>query len=181
VPRLETVIIMTINATQVWIQQYINQLPLPGGIPPLTAYITPPDPNDEADIPAAYVWPSTGDESRSNSGPMAGTVPRNTGPGTPSGWKSIAHSMDIWLVFFGQDDDPASDTLFPAIVDTVMARLRTSPDPALAVDTYTQAQSWLVDIGEKMTYRIDLRALSDQAYNRYDGYITLPITELFQA
>jgi hypothetical protein len=173
---------MTINATQVWIQQFINQLPLPGGIQPLAAYITPPDPNDDAAAqPSAYVWPSTGDESRRNDGPAAGTVPRNTGPGTPSGWKNTVHQMDIWLVFFGQDDDPASDTLFPAIVDTLMYRLRTAPDPALAVDPYTGQQSWLVDVGEVMTYRVDLRATDDQAFNRYDGLVSLTIAEIFQA
>jgi hypothetical protein len=172
---------MPLNSTQTYIQQLINGTPLPGGIPALAAYITPPDPNEEADVPAAYVWPSTGNESRSNSGPAAGTVPRNTGAGTPSGWKNIVHMLDIWLVFFGQDDDPASDTLFPGIVDAVMAVLRTAPNPAPAFDTYTQQPSWLVDIGEKMDYRVDLRALSDQAYNRYDGLITITITEIFQS
>jgi hypothetical protein len=172
---------MTIGATQLAIQQLINGLPLYGGIPPLTAYITPPDPNDEADIPTAYVWPSRGDESRDNSGAAAGTVPRNTGPGTPSGWKSDVHAMDVWLVFFGQDDDPNSDTLFPMIVDTVMKAFRTSKNPILAVDPYTEEQSWLIDVGEKMSYQIDLRSLSDQSYNRYDGQISLTVTELFQA
>jgi hypothetical protein len=173
---------MTINATQLWVKEYLDGLPLYGGIQPLAAYITPPDPNDDAAAGAsAYVWPSRGDESRDNSGPAAGTVPRNTGPGTPSGWKSDVHSMDVWLVFFGQDDDPNSDTLFPAIVDAVKKRLRTAPDPALAVDPYTEQQSWLIDIGEKMSYEIQLRALSDQSFNRYDALVTLTITEVFQA
>lgn len=172
---------MTIGATQLAIQQIINNLPLYGGIPPLTAYITPPDPNTEAEVPTAYVWPSRGNESRTNSGPAAGTVPRNTGLGTPSGWKNNIHSMDVWIVFFGSDDDPNSDTLFPMITDCVMKAFRTAPDPILAVDPYDETQSWLIDVGEKMDYQIDLRSLSDQAYNRYDALVTLTVTELFQA
>ena len=172
---------MTIGATQLAIQRLIDQLPLYGGIPPLAAYITPPDPNTEAEVPTAYVWPSRGEESRGNGGAAAGTVPRNTGPGTPSGWKNDVHSMDVWIVYFGQDDDPQADTLFPMIVDVVMKAFRTCQNPILAVDPYDESQSWLVDVGEKMSYQIDLRALSDQAYNRFDALVNLTVTELFQS
>lgn len=170
---------MPINSAQVYLQSLLDGLPLPGSIPNLAAFITPPDPNEEADVPAAYIWPSTGDESRDSS--RVGTVPRNTGPGTPSGWKNIAHTLDIWVVYFGQDDDPAADTLFTGIVDAIMLALRTSPERPLVTDPYTEQQSWLLDIGEKMSYRIDLRALSDQAYNRYDAQITVPLVEALQA
>jgi hypothetical protein len=170
---------LPINSVQVYLQQLLDQLPLFGGIPNLRAVITPPDPNDEANVPIAYVWPSDGEESRDPS--MGGTVPRNTGPGTPSGWKHIDHSMDVWLVFFGQDDDPAADTLFPGIVDAVMFALRTSPERPLVVDPNTGQQSWLLDIGEKMTYRMTLRATTDQAFNRYDGLVTVPVIEVMQA
>jgi hypothetical protein len=168
-----------INSAQVYIQGLLNGLPLPGGIPNLAAYITPPDPNVEAEVPTVYVWPATGDESRDST--KVGTVPRNTGPGTPSGWKNIEHTLDLWVVFFGQDDDPASDTLFPGIVDAIMFTLRTSPERPLVVDPYTEQQSWLLDIGERMSYRIDLRALSDQAFNRYDAQITVSLVEALQA
>ena len=170
---------MSINAAQVYVQQLLDQLPMPGALPNLAAYITPPDPNVEAEIPTAYVWPSTGDESRDAS--KGGTVPRNTGPGTPSGWKNIEHMMDIWVVWFGSDDDPQSDIMFPGVVDAIMKCLRTSPERPLAIDPWTQDQCWLVDIGEKMNYRITLRALDDQRYNRYDGLVTLNFYEVFQA
>lgn len=170
---------MPVNSVQVYIQGLLNGLEMQENIPALVAYITPPDPNVEADRPTAYVWPSTGSESRDYS--MGGTVPRNTGPGTPSGWKNISHDMHVWLVWFGQDDDPSADTTFPGIVDAVMFRLRTSPERPLVVDPITQQQSWLLDIGEKMSYEIDIRALSDQAYNRYDALITVPVIEILQA
>jgi hypothetical protein len=170
---------MPVNSVQVYLQRFIDGLALPGGLPALAAYITPPDPNEATDIPTAYVWPSDGDESRNAQ--KGGTVPRNTGPGTPSGWKNMDHSMSVWIVYFGQDDDDQADIIFPAVVDAVMYRLRTAPDPAEAVDPYTQQLSWLLDIGEVMSYSIDLRALADQRYNRYDGKLVLQITEVFQA
>jgi hypothetical protein len=163
----------------VYLQTFLNNLPMPSGLPNLAAYITPPSPNVQADVPVAYIWPSTGEESRNSA--RVGTVPRNTGPGTPSGWKNIQHHIDIWLVFFWQDDDSESDTLFTGIVDAVMFALRTSPEIALAVDPYTEQQSWLLDIGENISYRIDLRAVSDQAYNRYDAQLTVPLIEALQA
>jgi hypothetical protein len=168
-----------INSVQTYLQQLLNGLPLPYSLPSLAAYITPPDPNVEAEVPTAYVWPSDGEESRDAD--KGGTIPRNTGPGTPSGWKNIEHSVDVWLVWSASDDDPLADTAFPAIMDAVMYCLRTSPERPLAVDPVTEQLSWLLDIGEKLSYRISLRALSDQAYNRYDGLVTVPVIEVFQA
>jgi hypothetical protein len=171
---------MPINAAQTYLQQLLDQMAMPlSGVPPLAAYITPPDPNVEAEAPTAYIWPSTGDESRDSR--KGGTVPRNTGPGTPSGWKNIAHSLNVYVVWFMQDDDELADTAFPSIVDAIMFQLRTAPNPAPAIDPFTQQQSWLLDIGENMTYRIDLRAVADQRYNRYDALITVPVAEVFQA
>lgn len=169
---------MPINSTQVYIQNLIDGLLMPGNAGRLRAYITPPDPNVEAEIPTAYVWPSDGDESRRSD--KGGTVPRNTGIGTPSGYKAFEHHLDIWVVWFGQDDDPAADTWFPGMIDAIMLVLRTSPDPAVAQDPYTEQLTTLVDVGENMGYRITIRALDDQRYNRYDGLISLELLEIMQ-
>lgn len=169
---------MPINSVQVYIQNLIDGLLMPGSAGALRAYITPPDPNVEAEIPTAYVWPSNGDESRNPA--KGGTVPRNTGIGTASGYKSFEHHMDIWVVWFGQDDDPQADTWFPGMLDAIMLVLRTSPDPAVATDPYTEQKTTLIDVGEVMTYHITIRALEDQRYNRYDGLITLEIAEIMQ-
>lgn len=170
---------MPINSVQVYIKGLLDGLPMPYALPNMVAYITPPDPNVEAEFPTAYIWPSNGDESRDAA--KGGTIPRNTGPGTPSGFKNIDHTIDVWIVYFGQDDDPQADTAFPGIVDAVMQRLRTSPERPLVSDPLTGIDSALLDIGEKMSYRIELRALSDQAYNRYDGLVTVPLIEVMQA
>ena len=114
-------------------------LAMPGGLPNMACYVNPPDPNVEADIPTAYVWAPDFDESRT--GDQGGSIPRNTGPGTPSGTKALEHMIEIFLVYFQAGDDPQADTLFFGIVDAVMARLRTSDDPAPSSPTRTPASS----------------------------------------
>jgi hypothetical protein len=152
---------------------------MPGiNTPNMVAYITPPDPNVEAATPTAYVWPTDGRESRS----APGTIPRNTGPGTPSGFKPIEHTIDVFIVWFGADDDPQADSLFPGMVDAVMAALRTSPDSQPLQDPYNPSiTSTLYDLGEQITYQIVISALADQAYDRYDCLLRCMITELIQA
>jgi hypothetical protein len=177
-----------INSVQVYIQQLINGLIMPGTAGNLVAYITPPDPNEETDLPTAYIWPDTGDESRNNA--KGGTVPRNPGFSSTtttlnelmsqSGYKAFEHHMLVYMIWNGQDDDPAADTWFPGMVDAVMFTLRTSPNTAQAQDPYTGQYTTLVDVGENMTYRITLRALADQRYNRYDALITLELLELMR-
>jgi hypothetical protein len=169
-----------IAAVTSYIQGVLNNLPMPGlNTPAMVAYVTPPDPNVEAEIPTAYVWPSDGDESRNPADD--GTIPRNTGPNTPSGTKPIVHMVDVFVVYFQADDDPQADSLFPGIVDAVMAQLRTSEDPATLADPYTGAQSTLYDLGEAMHYQIVISAVADQAWNRCDSLIRCKATELIRA
>lgn len=170
---------MPIASTLGYIKGLLVSLPMPGTLPPMNAYITPPDPNTETDIPTAYVWPSEGDEDRDSGN--AGTVPRNTGPGTASGFKNMQHAIDVYVVWFAADDDPDIDNLFPGVVDAVMFAFRTSADPATAIDPYTEQKTTLVDVGERMNYRITLRSLVEQAYNRYDCLLSLSVLEVIQA
>lgn len=152
---------------------------MPGGLPNMACYITPPDPNVEGGIPTSYVWPADFDESRNPD--KGGTIPRNTGPGTPSGDKPIEHSVEIFIVYFMANDEPLSDSLFPGIVDAVMFTLRTSEDPAKIMDPFTGQQSTLYDVGETTRGRIVVSATADQAYNRYDCLLTCQVLELIQA
>lgn len=161
-----------------YVKNTLNGLPMPGtGIPDMVAYITPPDPNVNAQVPTVYVWIPDFDESRE----PPGTIPRNTGPGTPSGFKPVTHMVDLFIVWFMADDDPAADSLFPAIVDAVMAALRTSQDSVTLTDPYTSEQSTLYDLGERMRGQIVISALADQAYNRYDALVRCQVMELIQA
>jgi len=169
-----------IASTLAYVKGLLDGLPMPGSLPVMAAYITPPDPNVDTDIPAAYVWPTDGDENRDSA--KAGTVPRNTGPGTASGFKNIEHAIDVYVVWFAADDQDDIDSLFPGIVDAVMFALRTSEDPAQVQDPYNpNVVSTLVDVGEKMTYRITVRSLVEQAYDRYDCLVALSVLEVIQA
>jgi hypothetical protein len=170
---------MPIASSLGYVKGLLVGLPMPGSLPAMNAYITPPDPNTETDIPTAYVWPTEGAEGRDPE--KGGAVPRNSGPGTASGTKGTEHAIDVYVVWFGADDEPDIDSLFPGIVDAVMAAFRFSDDPAAAVDPYTGEQSTLVDIGERMSYRITLRSLVEQAYNRYDALVGLSVTEIIRA
>lgn len=169
---------MPIASTLAYVKGLLDGLPMPGGAPNMASYVMPPDPNVETQIPTAYVWPTDGEESREK----PGTIPRNTGPGTPSGFKPENHMIDVFIVWFQADDDPQADSLFPGMVDAVMAQLRTSQDSATLYDPYNpNVVSTLYDLGEKMHYSIIVSALADQAYNRLDALIRCPVMELIQA
>lgn len=170
---------MPVTSTCLYIKTLLAQLPMPGGLPNLAAYITPMDPNVDSQYPTAYVWPTDWDESRT--GEHGGTIPRNSGPGTVSGIKPIEHSIDIYIVYFMPDDAPLADSLFTGIVDAVTAQLRTSEDPAPVTDPFTGTQSVLIDVGEVMKGRIVVSATSDQAWNRYDALLTCTVHELIRA
>ena len=51
---------MPIASTLGFIKSLLNGLEMPGGIPNMACYITPPDPNVEAEIPTCYAWPTKG-------------------------------------------------------------------------------------------------------------------------
>lgn len=172
---------MPINTTQVYINDLINGMAWPfTNVPPLQSQITPPDPNVDANIPQAYVWPSRGRENRDPR--RGGTIPRATSANSGSGLKTQRHRLDIYLVWWGQDDDPDADTLFPGMVDTIMDKLRLSPDTTpVLLDPWTNRESYLIDVGEEMDYEITIRAVVDQRYNRYDALISCVINEVFTA
>lgn len=170
---------MPIASSLSYVKDLLNGLPMPPGLPPMAAYITPPDPNVETQVPTAYVWPDDGEEDRDSS--KAGTVPRNSGPGTASGFKNIEHSMSVYVAWFASDEEEDIDSLFPGVVDAVMLALRTSEDPAKVADPYTGQVSTLIDVGEKLSYKITLRSLIEQAYNRYDALVGLSVLEVIQA
>lgn len=171
---------MPINSTLLYVKGLLDNLtwPIPN-LPALQCQITPPDPNVDAQIPQAYVWPSRGDETRDSR--RGGTLPRATSQGAPSGLKAQTHHVSLWLVWFQADDDPDADTLFPGMVDWVMASLRVTENPSpIQDDVWSPSiQSYLIDIGEVMDYEITLRAILDQRYNRYDALLNLTINEVF--
>ena len=170
---------MPVASVCLYVKGLVDNLPMPAGLPPMRGYITPPDPNVEAQYPTAYVWPAGFTESRDPK--LGGSIPRNTGPGTPSGQKPVVHGTDVFIVYFLSSDDPLADSLFPGIVDAVTAKLRTSQEGVPVTDPFTGTVSELYGTGEVMRGRITVRATSDQVMNRYDCLLTLTVRELIRA
>ena len=55
---------MPIASTLAFVKNQLDGLPMPGGLPNMAAYITPPEPERGGPDPTAYVWPTDGHESR---------------------------------------------------------------------------------------------------------------------
>jgi hypothetical protein len=154
----------------------LDGLAMPEDCPAMASYLLPPDPNVETQIPTAYVWPSDFDEARDPRN--GGSMPRNSGPGTFCGVKTITHATSVFVVWMGANDDP----LFPGIVDFTMKALRFAfPLPLTVTDPYDGTESQISDVGEVMRGKIFVEALADQAYNRYDSQLTVPVVEEISA
>lgn len=153
---------------------------MPSAIPAAEAFITPPDPRVKAKTPAIYIWPSDGQENRSAE--LGGTIPRNTGPGTPSGTKGLLHQVDVYVTWFSANQGRNADPLFPGIVDTIMSALRYSlPNPCEATDPFTGLTSTIYNVGEVLKYRIGIEATADERWLRYDSLIQCSIWEIINA
>lgn len=167
---------MSLVTVQTWIKTRLDGLVIPGpaDVGALEAFITPPDPRDDPP-PAAYIWPANGSETRQS-------FPRNTGPGTPAGWKNSRPNMQVYLTWFDSAGDPYADNAFPSVIDAVMHALRTSPDPAEVTDPNTGEVSWLAGVGEEMSWQgLGITAVADQRWLRYDAMITVPFIEFINA
>jgi hypothetical protein len=149
-------------------------------VPAAKAYITPPDPRVQAKVPAIYIWPSDGVENRSTE--LGGTIPRNTGPGTPSGTKGLQHQMDVYITWFSSNSGRQQDPAFPAIVDAVLMALRYSqPNPAELTDPATNLTSTVYNVGESIKYRTGVEATADERWLRYDALLQVTCWEIIRA
>jgi hypothetical protein len=154
----------------------MQALPNPPGA--LIAHITAPNPNVTASSPNAYIWFSRGTENRDASKYGAGTVNRAAYQGAPSGTKAVEHSVPIYVLWDAMQSDPNFATLFPGMVDWIRLTLRTSTDPVMITDPWTGEQSWLVDVGEVMTYELDLWATENERIEKWAVMLTCSIVEV---
>jgi hypothetical protein len=153
---------------------------MPYGQANAQAFITPPDPRIQTSTPAVYIWPADGEENRSAD--LGGTIPRNTGAGTPSGTKGMLHRMDAYITWTSGGSGTSQDPVFPGMVDAVMYALRFSqPNPAEVTDPASGITSTLYNTGEIMTYRAGVESLADQRKKRYDALVTVSVWEIFHA
>jgi hypothetical protein len=165
-------------AVQTYLQGVLSELIVPGtGGNTLECFITPPSP-EYAPTPKAYVWASQGNETRES-------MPRNlNGTIGTAAWKETHHQVDVFIVWFSDESADAADLdfAFPAIVDAIMWRIRTVPNPAVCLDPLTGRESQLLDVGERMSYDAPgVRSTNDQRISRYDARLQLEIMEVFQA
>ena len=87
---------MPIASTLAWVKGVLNGLPMPGiNTPAMVAYITPPGPERRGAVPDRL---RVADQRARVPGRPAAPIPRNTGPGTPSGFKPINHMVDVFIV-----------------------------------------------------------------------------------
>jgi hypothetical protein len=171
---------VSLVTAQSYFLSLLDQLPMPYGKPAARAFITPPDPRVEAKIPAIYIWPSDGDENRSAD--LGGTIPRNTGVGTSSGYKGMMHRMDVYITWFSTGSGTQQDPIFPAMVDAVMAALRYSlPNPVQMTDPNTKLVWTIYNVGEDMSYRTGMASTADERQKRYDALITCSVWEIVNA
>ena len=185
---------MSVAAVQSYIQSLLQDMPWPAsmtGLPALQAYITPPNPNVQSEIPACYIWPQRLRESRDTDKLRSGTIPRAATPGGPSGTKAVDYTMNVWVTWDMSSDDPDADNLFPGMTWQVMVTLRGaayaadgtswSQDPYLLTDPWTSEQSWLIDLGEDMTAEYYERVLESERLLRMDCVIACSVSEVIAA
>ena len=158
----------------------LDGIQMPYNVPAAEAFVTPPDPRVKAKVPAIYIWPSDGVENRSPE--LKGTIPRNTGPNTPSGTKGLLHQFDVYVTWFSANNGKQADPVFPAIIDTVMAALRYSqPNPYEGTDPTTNLTSSVYNVGEQMKYRSGVEATANERWLRYDALIQVSVWEQIRA
>lgn len=165
-----------------YIRGLLDGLAMPFPSVELAAYITPPDPvTDTVVMPALYVLTASGPEKRL-------TPPRNTGPGTEAGFKTIQHDLKlhvIWQIMTPDPSEPGSsdpDLLFSGVISAVTAALRTTTAPYDLTDPWDGTVTQLADTGERMTYDyLPRRATKTQRLLRYDALIDLPLLEVIRA
>lgn len=169
---------MPLNTVHAYMRDMLHGTQIPGSAGTLEAFIAPPDPECEP-TPKAYVWGSNADEDRLASPriPVSGDI-------TQAGWKTQHHMLDVWLVWFSDEDSDIGtiDVAFPAVMDIIAKVIRESPDPVKVTDPLTGMDSELLDIGEKMIMEMyPPRSMDDQRIWRFDGRFQLRIEETFQS
>jgi hypothetical protein len=92
-----------VNVVQTYLYGLLNGVQVPSAAGPLEAFISPPNPNTETINPGVYVWDSIGPEKRR-------ALPRGNVLLGTAGWKDIDHTAHLWVIWFGEETDPDSDT-----------------------------------------------------------------------
>jgi hypothetical protein len=169
---------MPLTTIQTYAKNLLDQTPMPLGLSPMAAYITPPNPG-VAEVPTLYIWDAEGEERRES-------MPRAK-PGaaflTTGAFKFLEHKLEMYVTMVDYSDDIAVDSNFPACVDAVLAVLRNTLMPVLNLpDPVTGLLSDITAIGERMRWRQGVpRSLNDQRMLWYVCWLQVDVLEKIQA
>jgi hypothetical protein len=181
---------MSLNAVQLFVKKTLDQLNEPWfaelQIPPLNAFVAPMPWYDEAQAPQVNIWGSLGRGSRV-------TFPRANSPLqadiNKAGTKQRRYTVDCWLSFTDNPDNPQADAMFPVLIGSVLRQLETvnviDPITGQAVqvtDQYTGEVSQITEFCEEFDYDYaTVRGLEDQRYWRYVCLIRPVVEEWYQS
>lgn len=169
---------MTVNALQQKIVTYLTGLSSKGYTGVIDARVEQPvAAYAKVDTPLIFVWGATANESRL-------AIPRpDAGIGRGPGWKQDAHKVSLWLFGLALANDPDRAWKFPVLIQTVRKALAgATPMPVELIDPQTTETSFLMDLGEEMTWDYDIdRSLADQRLVRNICRLDVSAMEAFQA
>jgi hypothetical protein len=160
---------LPLNSVQQYTLGLLQGLEIPwDGIPPLTAYITPPAPG-AFNGPIALVAGARAQASRES-------MPRG------KGFKNLVWTVEVYLHYQSPPTAPNLDQIFPMIVDAVMVQMWTTKMPVVISDPTTGYSSATMSIGERfaLDYPPVRTANKSQTYV-YVARLQLEVKELLQA
>lgn len=104
-----------LDSMQRYTQGLLSGLPLPAGLPSLTAWITSPV-VEKITSPRAYVWGGRLKAARQ-------TAPRG------AGFMKFTWAMDVYVAYMSTPDKAMQDEPFPKVTDAVLRRFMTTTMP----------------------------------------------------
>jgi hypothetical protein len=162
---------------QCYVKGILDGLPVPvQGVPPLTAWITPPA-LEQADGPRAYVW----------GGSVA--IGRQTAPRGP-GFKRWPWTVDVWLVYLTTPDDGLGTEPMPSIIDTVLTAFGATVMPLfidasgspVGPNATSATDTQILSIGETMRLQYPPEKMSGPMQMLwYTSLISLDVLEVVQS
>jgi hypothetical protein len=171
---------MSINAVAQYVRDQINGLDSPY-LPPLVAWVQPPQVGDFGAAPEAHVWPISvhGKRWTMTRGRMTAELQPIPGSG---GNRRQTFEVAVYVKVALDTQGPHSDAAFPALIDTILRKFYSIPIVVQIVDPdNAELVSAILNIGED--YNIEMspaHALEEQGMVGADALITLPLIEDFQ-
>lgn len=159
---------MPLNSISQYMQEQIDDLPIPGGSQILAAFITTPSPG-KLSGPLAFLGDCVAHTGRQS-------MPRG------QGLTNLIWTIQIYLAYASNAKSPGIDSQFPLIVDAIMKRLWTTTMPIQITDETSEQKSWVMSVGEKFSFQKPrVRNIGPQQMLYYAARLDAEVKELLQA